>query len=385
MYEPVFMCGVFVSLIKLQQVTQSLLQFHQEPVISADQQRQHGHYNRSTNMVIDVARLPSLVVKMCDQKNGSDHGDDVDDLSASDESEPEERPSNDPFDPELDCDDDDDDDEGHGAEVKLSAPAAGHRAQSAFSLRGGGSAFSNRSQSIFECLDSVARLASSSSSLNHHHVTDGVFTRPLPPPPSRKTSQPPPSCPTPAKKRGVPDYLVHPERWTHYSLEDVTETSDQGNSRAAHHFLSSVQQRKEQQESPSDSSCNMQHKMIFSRPSGLLKEQLTDPLSAGRDKETCLRHLEEEEEEGREKETCLSHTEEEDEDEKDREKEMAAGRRTEQKGEKAEEKDMKVAVSRPEEKKQVQEEEGEEGGEAFTSFRKTKRKNYRKSSGREDN
>ncbi|XP_037650763.1 protein TSSC4 [Sebastes umbrosus] len=329
---------------------------------------------------------------MCDQKNGSDRGemlnsDDTDELSASDESEPEERPSGAPFDPELDDDDDDDDEE-----AVITAPVAGHRAQSSFSLRGGGSAFSNRSHSIFECLDSVARLAS--SSLSPDNVTDGVFARPLPPRPSRKTIRPPPSCPTPAKKKGVPDYLVHPERWTHYSLEDVPETCDQGNSRAAHNFLSSLQQTKEQQtkekqtkeqqESRSDTSCNVGEKMIFSRPSGLLKEQPANQLSSVS---------------GKEKETRLSHLEEEHEDEDGKEKEKAGGRRIDQSVEKAEErardeeKDTRGAMGRPDEKKPVQKEKEEEEEEedmeevnpAFTSFRKTKRKNYRKGSGREDN
>lgn len=320
-------------------------------------------------MVVDLAELLSLV-KMCDPKNGSDHGemlnsDDVDELSASDESEPEERPSSAPFDPELDDEDDDD-----GGEVETFAPAAGHGAQGSFSLRGGSSAFSNRSHSIFECLDSVARLAS--SSLNQNEVTDGVFARPLPPRPSRKTSRPPSSCPTPAKKRGVPDYLVHPERWTHYSLEDVPETCDQGNSRAAHHFLSSLQQRKEQQESRSDSSCKIQQKMIFSRPSRLQKEQPADQLSAVG---------------GKEKEASLSHLEEEEEDEESSDKEVAGGRTTDQSVEKAEEKDTRGPVGRPEEKDEKGEEEKkmEEANPTFTSFRKPKRKNYRKSSGREEN
>lgn len=329
-------------------------------------------------MVIDLADL-LILVKMCDQKIGGEmsNSDDVDELSASDESEAEEQLSSAPFDPELDDDESVDD----GGDVEISAPAAGLRAQSSFSLRGGSSAFSNRSHSIFECLDSVARLAS--PSLNQENVTDGVFVRPLSPRPSRKTSQPPSSGPTPAKKRGVPDYLVHPERWTHYSLEDVTETCDQDNSRVAHHFLSSLQQRKEQQrkeqrESWRDSPCDIQQKMIFSRPTGLSKEQHVEQVLAGK---------------GKEKETRLSHLEEDDEDEEGREKEMAGGRRTHQRVEEAEERardkeeDMRGAVNVQEEKKQEEgeeEEKMEKGKANFTSFRKTKYKNYRKSSERED-
>ncbi|XP_049418250.1 protein TSSC4 [Epinephelus fuscoguttatus] len=332
-------------------------------------------------MVIDLAELLSLV-KMCDQKNGSDrsekinNNDDVDELSASDESEPEEGLLTAPFDPELDDDDDD------GGEVQISAPPVGLGALSAFSLKGGSSAFSDRSHSIFECLDSVSRLASSSSALSQEKATDGVFARPLPPPPSRKTSHPPSSSPTPAKKRGVPDYLVHPERWTHYSLEDVEETSDQGNSRAAHHFLSSLQQRKEPQESRSDSSCDIEQKMIFSKPSRLLKGQPADQPSAVRSKE---------------KETRLSHLEEEDEREVGREKEKAGERRTDQNVEKAEDrardadKDMRGDVGQPEDKKWMQREKDEEEEKIeelnpmFTSFKKSKRKNYRKSTGQEEN
>lgn len=313
---------------------------------------------------------------MCDQKNGVDlREDDLDELSASDESEAEEQPSSAPFDPELD-DDDDDDDDVRAAVV--SAPAVGHRAQSSFSLRGGNSAFSNRSHSIFDCLDSVAQLAGSSLKQD----TDTTFARPLPPGPSRKTSQPPPSSPTPAKKRGTPDYLVHPERWTHYSLEDVAETSNQGNRMAAHQYLSSLQQHKEQQESQSVSSSNTQQKMVFSRPSGLRREHQAGQPSAVRCKET---------------ETRLTHLEEEDENEESKEKQRAGGSadHTVENAEgrnQDEEKDEKGGAGRAEKKELVQKEKGEEESEekieeanqGFTSFRKTNRKNYRKSSGQGD-
>uniref|UniRef100_A0A8C6SYK5 U5 small nuclear ribonucleoprotein TSSC4 n=1 Tax=Neogobius melanostomus TaxID=47308 RepID=A0A8C6SYK5_9GOBI len=89
---------------------------------------------------------------------------------------------------------------------------------SPFSLRGGGSGFSSRSHSIFDCLDTMAKMTS--SSLGQDNVIDSVFARPAPPP-SRKTSHPPSASPIPAKKRGVPDYMMNPDRWTHYSLEDV--------------------------------------------------------------------------------------------------------------------------------------------------------------------
>uniref|UniRef100_A0A673XRA5 Uncharacterized protein n=1 Tax=Salmo trutta TaxID=8032 RepID=A0A673XRA5_SALTR len=82
----------------------------------------------------------------------------------------------------------------------------------AFSLTGGSSSFSNRSRSIFDCLESAAKL--SSSHLGQDNVIDGVFARPPPPPLLQSgkkygekvgelVSKPP-------QKRGVPDYLVNP-------------------------------------------------------------------------------------------------------------------------------------------------------------------------------
>uniref|UniRef100_A0A3Q2VI95 U5 small nuclear ribonucleoprotein TSSC4 n=1 Tax=Haplochromis burtoni TaxID=8153 RepID=A0A3Q2VI95_HAPBU len=201
----------------------------------------------------------SVGVKMCDQKHVRQHGDminsdDGDQLSASDESEPEQQPSRAPFDPDLDHSDDDDDD--------VCAPAAIPISQSSFSLSGGTSAFSDRSHSIFDCLDSIGR--QTFSSLNQNTVADESSLH------SQNTSHPSSICPTPPKKRLVPDYLVHPERWTHYSLEDVNESSDQENSRVAYQFLSSLGQ-----EARGSSPCDLQHKMIF-RPKQLPKEQPND-------------------------------------------------------------------------------------------------------------
>lgn len=294
---------------------------------------------------------------MCDQPHVRDCCDDVDQLSASDKSEPDEVPCRAPFDPDLDCSDDDDDDDGDG-DRQAEVPAA----QSSFSLSGGSTAFSDRSHSIFDCLDSVD--CQTLSSQNQDNITDREFAQP--PPPSRKTSHPPSTCPTPPKKRGVPDYLVHPERWTRYSLEDVTETSDEDNRRAAHHFLSSLQQRRTD-ESPSDD----QQRMIFSRPKRRLMSQPADQLSAVRGKEMGMH---------------LSHLEEE--DEEVREGEKPGGQRTEQSVEKTEDretdadKDMSGAVDQAEGKTEQKTEEARPG---FSSFRKTKGKNYRKSSGHEDN
>ncbi|KAM6942715.1 uncharacterized protein FYW49_014965 [Xenentodon cancila] len=295
---------------------------------------------------------------MSEPKRARDHdetlnSDDVYELSASDESEPEDNPSRAPFDPELDNSDDD-------GEGEACAPAAAHTAQSSFVLSGGSSAFSNRSHSIFDCLDSVERRTISSLK------PDGITV-------NRKTRHPPSASPTPAKKRGVPDYLVHPERWTHYSLEDVPECSDKDNRTAAHQFLSGLQQERK-----SDSPCDIQQKMIFSRPQRPQKEQVAEQLSPDQQE--------------REQGLHLSHLAEEDEDEERRGREKAGGRsegvvkKTEEQGEDRE-KVMSATVWSAEKKKQTEAQEEtkiEEFVPGFSSFKKTKRKNYRRSSEHED-
>ncbi|XP_058518658.1 U5 small nuclear ribonucleoprotein TSSC4 [Ochotona princeps] len=69
-----------------------------------------------------------------------------------------------------------------------------------FRLRGQSSAFAQRSHSVFDGLDAPG---------------------------------PPPRDAAPR----LPDYLVHPERWTKYSLEDVAVASERGNREAALAFL----------------------------------------------------------------------------------------------------------------------------------------------------
>ncbi|CAL9701285.1 unnamed protein product [Knipowitschia caucasica] len=236
---------------------------------------------------------------MCDDKHGkSPKSDEENELSASDESEPEEAPSNAPFDPELDAEDEDEE-EDHNKVENLGQD--GSPKTNPFSLKGGSSSFSSRSHSIFDCLDSMAKMTS--SNLGQDNVIDGVFARPLPPPPSRKTSHPPSNSPIPTKKRGVPDYLVNPDRWTRYSLEDTAETSDQGNSRVAHQYLASLLQKKD--EPVNRDSCNIHDKIIFSKPNRVGKDPLeskTEKLS--KEKGMRLSHLNEDEdvEEGDRKE-----------------------------------------------------------------------------------
>ncbi|KAM4596756.1 U5 small nuclear ribonucleoprotein TSSC4 isoform 1-T2 [Fundulus diaphanus] len=281
---------------------------------------------------------------MSDHRKARDQGellnsDDVLELSASDESEPEEEPRDAPFDPELDHSDEDGD-------VMTSTSASAPSAQSTFTLSGGSSGFSYRSRNIFDCLDTVEKR--SIPSLNQGNSAE-----------SRKTSHPPSTSPIPVKKSGVPDYLVHPERWTRYSLEDVVESSDQDNRRVAFQFLSSLQRQ-----TKSDPPCDIEERLIFSRPKRLQKDQAAVQLSPdlqGKEKELQLSHLEEEEEE---------------EDNEEREQAEAGEQITEKtrQEETSKEKTVSGPVAQEEEKKL------KESGVNFTSFRKIKVKNYRKSS-----
>lgn len=284
---------------------------------------------------------------MCDDKNGkSPKSDDENELSASDESEPEEAPNNAPFDPELDGEDDEDDEDQDKTADKVAQDAA--QKTNPFSLKGGSSGFSSRSHSIFDCLDNMAKMTS--SSLGQDNVIDGVFARPVAPPPSRKTSHPPSASPTP-KKRGVPDYMVNPDRWTHYSLEDVAETSDQGNSRVAHQYLASLLQKKD--EPVNRDSFNSEEKIIFSKPNRVGKEQPASKL----------------EKEGKEKGMRLSHLEEEEDEEEDKKRVF--------KKQKKDDADTEKKLTGVE--KGDADDLSQEANSGFVAFKKTHHKMYRKS------
>ncbi|XP_050809699.1 protein TSSC4 [Gopherus flavomarginatus] len=122
-----------------------------------------------------------------------------------------------------------------------------------FHLRGMSSTFSLRSQSIFDGLEGAAKLAV--PSMAEDNIIDGRFKRPLPPPtPLSKMaaeslgrqSKPPPA---PKSSPGVPDYVAHPERWTKYSLEGVSESSDKTNRIAAIEFLEGLKKKGGEQSS----------------------------------------------------------------------------------------------------------------------------------------
>ncbi|KAK7913001.1 hypothetical protein WMY93_013212 [Mugilogobius chulae] len=288
---------------------------------------------------------------MCDDKHDkSPKSDDENDLSASDESEPEEAPSNAPFDPELDAEDEDDEAEDHNKALE-NVVQDGAQKTNPFSLKGGSSDFSSRSHSIFDCLDSMAKMTS--STLGQDNVIDGVFARPVAPPPSRKTSHPLSTSPTPTKKqRGVPDYMVNPDRWTRYSLEDTAETSDQGNSRVAHQYLASLLQKKD--EPVSRDSCNIYEKIIFSKPNRVGKE-LSASKAENQSKERGMR---------------LSHLDEEEEEEDNKEVQKK------QMKEELDNKNKLIGVEKGDDEEDVTQ-EGVQAG--FGAFKKTHHKMYRKS------
>lgn len=122
-----------------------------------------------------------------------------------------------------------------------------------FHLKGMSSSFSQRSQSIFDCLEGAAKQAM--PSMAEDNVMDGRFKRPLPPPslsskmPAEnigRPSRPPPSC---KSSPTVPDYVAHPERWTKYSLEDVSESNDKTNRSVAMEFLEGLKKSRMEQSS----------------------------------------------------------------------------------------------------------------------------------------
>lgn len=139
-----------------------------------------------------------------------------------------------------------------------------------FHLRGTSSTFSQRSHSIFGCLEGAARQAlppEGPAGLGD----GGGFKQPRVP-----SSRPPVEgpgrarqSPVPPRVPPVPDYVAHPERWTRYSLEDVAEASEQGNRAAALDFLGSPRGAVPGSYEPSfnqDPSSRGEGRVVFSKP-----------------------------------------------------------------------------------------------------------------------
>ncbi|NXD76180.1 TSSC4 protein, partial [Halcyon senegalensis] len=180
--------------------------------------------------------LPSDTVSLSDS--------DSDDLGLADEAEvdtisPEEPPVDD-----GDC---------RSGETPASSDGSHRSPVQPFHLRGMSSTFSLRSQSIFDCLEEAAKL--SVPSMPEDNVIDGRFKRPLPPTTASGNMFPESlgkqATPVQAPKTSpaVPDYVAHPERWTKYSLDGVSESSDKTNREVAMEFLGSLKKRGEEQSS----------------------------------------------------------------------------------------------------------------------------------------
>ncbi|MBZ3886228.1 Protein TSSC4 [Sciurus carolinensis] len=151
-----------------------------------------------------------------------------------------------------------------GPDEPASAPAGlPSAAAQPFLLRGVSSTFSQRSHSIFDCLEGAARRRPTSAAQTSTSDSGGL-KQPLVP-----LSHPPVADPDPPKVPPVPDYVAHPERWTKYSLEDVAEASEQGNQAAALAFLGSRNPAAPADYTPSfnqdPSSCG-EGRVVFTKP-----------------------------------------------------------------------------------------------------------------------
>ena len=189
-----------------------------------------------------------------------------------------------------------------------------------FQLQGGSAGFSSRSQSIFDCLESAAKLAS--PGLGEDNVIDGTFLRPMALLPQRKREErreggagKPVPAPPPPSAPGPPQSPARSPRWTKYSLEDVPETSERKNSQVALEYIQGLQQRRRASQSADspepflpafnqDHSSSGDAKIVFSRPgrrdegpAARDKGPEGCPSEGGKKKEVGLFHLEEPEEE----------------------------------------------------------------------------------------
>ncbi|XP_072375064.1 U5 small nuclear ribonucleoprotein TSSC4-like [Scyliorhinus torazame] len=164
-----------------------------------------------------------------------------------------------------------------------------------FQLRGTSSGFSFRSQNIFSGLENVVKFDAPQS--RDDILIDGEFKLPPNPAPHRKVAgESPPGKQGSSSKRqvtgerprgkqssilykktpSVPDYLLHPERWTKYTLEDVPETSSKKNTAVALEFMDNLKkQRKEKPTMDLDESFtssftqesdSVSGKILFSKP-----------------------------------------------------------------------------------------------------------------------
>ncbi|NXK51316.1 TSSC4 protein, partial [Chauna torquata] len=222
--------------------------------------------------------LPSDTVSLSDS--------DSDDLGLADEAEV------DTVSPEEPCIDDGDYRSGDTPDPSDSS----HRSPvQPFHLRGMSSTFSLRSQSIFDCLEDAAKL--SVPSMPEDNVVDGRFKRPLPPTTVSSNVVPErlgkPTKPVQAPKisPAVPDYVAHPERWTKYSLDGVSESSDKTNRAVAMEFLEGLKKSRGEQSSAAQDSYTLNFnqdpsscgagRIVFTKPAKRGFDGLEKKVSAG--------------------------------------------------------------------------------------------------------
>ncbi|NXS64244.1 TSSC4 protein, partial [Brachypteracias leptosomus] len=223
--------------------------------------------------------LPSDTVSLSDS--------DSDDLGLADEAEVDTISPEEPSTDDGDC---------RSGETPTCTKSS-HKSVQPFHLKGMSSTFSLRSQSIFDCLEEAAKL--SVPSLPEDNVVDGRFKRPLPPTTASGNVVPESlgrqTRPVQAPKSSppVPDYVAHPERWTKYSLDGVSESSDKTNRAVAMEFLESLKKRGEEQSSATQesytpyfnqdpSSCG-EGRIVFTRPAKRGADGLEKKTSAGQD------------------------------------------------------------------------------------------------------
>ncbi|KAG2462117.1 protein TSSC4 [Polypterus senegalus] len=156
------------------------------------------------------------------------------------------------------------DGEGLASDQPLSKSGSAERVKKPFQLQGTSIGFSFRSKNIFDGLESAAKIKV--PSLGDDNVVDGPFVRPLLPQAKKNTE--------PKYAHSVPDYVTHPERWTKYSLEGVSETSCRKNAMVAHEFIESLQKRQASGDDPQslpsfkkDHLCASGSRVIFSKRS----------------------------------------------------------------------------------------------------------------------
>ncbi|XP_043562050.1 protein TSSC4 [Chiloscyllium plagiosum] len=162
-----------------------------------------------------------------------------------------------------------------------------------FQLRGTSSSFSFRSQNIFSGLENVVTFDASHP--RDTNLVDSESKHPPNPAPSlrKPTAGSPPGIQTTSsakrhvigepprgkqskKAQFVPDYLLHPERWTKYNLEEIPETSNKKNTMVAFEFMDSLNKQRNKKSKvdldESFTSCfkqesdNVSGKILFSKP-----------------------------------------------------------------------------------------------------------------------